>query len=247
VYPNTVYNAAGGQVAMHVGAVGPASTVTTGHAAGAGAICYSFDLASANQADGMLAIAADTITDTVVDAFRDLGLVAQAPPAAGSTSGFALSEAGIAINLERLSAAQARGAAIYGEMLGYGVTCDATRGGRLDAEGTGLERAMQLALERAGVKADDVAAVWASASGHAFADGAERAALSRVFGDGVKIITPKFLFGEPLGAGGSLNAALALHGWRQGDSAHSPAGPVVVNSLSLGGTNISIVLAPFGG
>jgi 3-oxoacyl-(acyl-carrier-protein) synthase len=107
---------------------------------------------------------------------------------------------------------------------------------------------MQLALERAGVKAADIAAVWASASGHAFADGAERSALGRVFGnDGVKVISPKFLFGEPLGAGGSLNAALALYGWRQGDADLSPTGPVVVNSLSLGGTNISIVLAPFGG
>jgi len=247
VFPNTVYNAAGGQVSMHVGTVGPASTVTTGHAAGAGAICYSFDLASSNQADGMLAIAADTITDPVVDAFRDLGLVAPAPPALGSTSGFALSEAGVAINLERLSAAQARGAAIYGEILGYGVTCDAAEGGRLDAGGTGLERAMQLALDRGGVKAADVAAVWASASGHAFADGAERAALARLFGSDVKVIAPKFLFGEPLGAGGALNVALALSGWRRGDAERSPAGPVIVNSLSLGGTNISILLAPFGG
>ena len=93
-----------------------------------------------------------------------------------------------------------------------------------------------------------MAAVWSTASGHAFADGAERAALTRLFGnDGVKVIGPKFLFGEPLGVGGSLNVALALSGWRRGDTEHSPVGPVIVNSLSLGGTNISILLAPFGG
>src|SRR5439155_1202330 len=83
------------------------------------------------------------------------GAGAPTPPAPGPPSGVALSEAGIAMHLERLSAARRRGAAIYGEVLGSGITCDAARGGRLDAEGTGLERAIQLALERAGVKADD--------------------------------------------------------------------------------------------
>ena len=245
VFPNTVYNAAGGQVAMHVGAVGPASTVTTGHAAGASAVCYCYDLAASNQADAMLAVATDTITDTVVDAFRDLGLVAPSIPKPGSSSGFALSEAGVAIVVERLSAAQARGASIYGEILGYGITFDGRKDGRIDTDGGGLERAMQLALDRAGVKAADVAAVWASACGHSVADGAERAAISRVFGrDDLVVLTPKFLFGEPLGAGGALSVALALTGWRRGDAEHSPTGPVVVNSMSLGGTNISIVLAP---
>ena len=80
-----------------------------------------------------------------------------------------------------------------------------------------------------------------------FADSAERAALARLFGSDVKVIAPKFLFGEPLGAGGALNVALALSGWRRNDAERSPAGPVIVNSLSLGGTNISILLAPFGG
>ena len=48
-----------------------------------------------------------------------------------------------------------------------------------------------------------------------------------------------------MGAGAALATALALEGWSRGDDAHSPRGPVVVNSLSLGGTNIAIVLAPF--
>ena len=47
-----------------------------------------------------------------------------------------------------------------------------------------------------------------------------------------------------MGAGGSLGVALALKGWQEGDGEHSPKGPVVVNSTSLGGTNFSVVLAP---
>ena len=241
VFPNTVYNAAGGQVAMHVGAVGPASTITTGHAAGASAICYSFDLAEADQADGMLAIGADTITGTVLDAFRDLKLVAAEMPTPGSGKGFALSEAGVAILLERLGAAQARGARPMAEMLGYGITCDAAPDRALAGS---IERAMRTALDRAGVKPSDVVAVWSSQSGHPTADGAEGSAIETVFGSAPKVISPKFLFGEPLGAGGSLSVALAAEGWRQGDAEHSPPGPVVINSLSLGGTTVSMVLAP---
>ena len=47
-----------------------------------------------------------------------------------------------------------------------------------------------------------------------------------------------------MGAGASLNTALALKGWREGDEEASPKGPIVVNSASLGGTNFSIVLGP---
>ena len=68
----------------------------------------------------------------------------------------------------------------------------------------------------------------------------ERAAIARVFGDDVAVRTPKVKLGEPLGAGGSLNTALALLAWQHGVD----VGPVVVNSSSLGGTHISLVLVP---
>ena len=54
---------------------------------------------------------------------------------------------------------------------------------------------------------------------------------------------PKLLLGEPMGAGAELATALALKGWEAGDE-RSPKGPVLVNSLSLGGTNFSILLGP---
>jgi len=58
------------------------------------------------------------------------------------------------------------------------------------------------------------------------------------------VIAPKLLLGEPMGAGVSLCAALALKGWQEGDEEASPKGPILVNGASLGGTNFSIVLAP---
>lgn len=238
VFPNTVYNAPGGQVAMHVGAIGPASTVTAGHAAGSSALCYGYDLVSCGQADAIICLAADTLTDTVIAAYEELGVVASTT---GKRGGFALAEAGIALVLERLSHAQARGARIYGEVLGYGITSDARGVAKIDPRGRGLERAMRLALEDAGITQGEVSAIWSGASGHRVADAAEATAIRRVFGDGPQQYHPKHLFGEPMGAGGALNAALALAQWQHGDG---DPGPVLINSCSLGGTNFSLVVAP---
>jgi 3-oxoacyl-[acyl-carrier-protein] synthase II len=245
VFPNTVYNAAGGQVAIKNGILGSASTVTAGHAAGASALCYGFDLTTMDHADAIVALGVDTLTDTVVEAYRELGVVATS--ANGSGGGFALAEGGFAIVVERLGAARARGAKPLGEVRGFAITCDAAGVGKIDTEGEGIERAMRLALERAGVSPSDVVAVWANRNGLEVADEAEATAIERLLGPAVPVLAPKLLLGEPMGAGAALATALALEGWARGDEAHSPRGPVLVNSLSLGGTNISIVLAPFEG
>jgi 3-oxoacyl-[acyl-carrier-protein] synthase II len=234
VFPNTVYNAAGGQVAIKVGTLGSTSTVTAGHAAGASALCYAYDLASTDHADAMLCLGADALTDTVVTAYRELGVL-------GNGSGLALAEAGVAVLVERLSAAQARGAKILGEVLGYAITCDARGVGHIDTDGAGIERAMQVALERAGVSAAAIKTVWASKCGLAAADEAEAGAIERVFGGDVDVRAPKLTLGEPMGVGACLETALAVQAWEH----EGAAGPVLVNSASLGGTNFSIVLAPF--
>jgi len=244
VFPNTVYNAAGGQVAIKVGALGPASTVTVGHAAGASSLCYGCELAGADHADAMLCLGADSLTDTVIAAYRELGVLRTADSAdagSGAASGMALAEAGVAVLVERLGAAQRRGARIHAEVLGHAVTSDARGIGHLDPEGEGIERAMALALERAGVPASEIAAVWAARCGLALADEAEAKAIERLLGPDVKVNAPKLLLGEPMGAGASLNVALAIAAWEHGQD----VGPVLVNSTSLGGTNFAIVLAPF--
>ncbi len=257
VFPNTVYNAAGGQVAIKIGALGPASTVTVGHAAGASSLCYGCELAGADHADAMLCLGADSLIPTVIAAYRELGVLGSpadggagsadggGSPAAdsGGSPGMALSEAGVAVLVERLGAARKRGARIRAEVLGHAVTSDALGVGRLDPEGQGLERAIRLELELAGVAASDVAAVWASRCGLAVADQAEAKAIERLLGSDVKVNAPKLLLGEPMGAGASLGVALAIAAWEHQED----VGPVLVNSTSLGGTNFAIVLAPYAG
>jgi 3-oxoacyl-[acyl-carrier-protein] synthase II len=237
VFPNTVYNAAAGQVAMQVGTVGSATTVTAGHGAGASSICYAFDIAAFDHADMVISIAADTLTDTVLQGYKDLGLLAP-------DNGFALAEGAVALVLERLSHAQQRAAHIYGEIVGFGIASDAKGVGRFDPRGQGVERAMSVALEMAGLQPGDIKAVWASQSGLRAADMGEEAAIRKLFGDGVTVIAPKKQMGEPMGVGASLNAALALEGWKQGATDKDPSGPILINSDSLGGTHFSIVLVP---
>ena len=223
------------------GILGSASTVTAGHAAGASALCYGYDLTTMDHADAVVCIGADTLTDTVVEAYNELGVLASS---ANGDDGFALAEGGFAVVVERLAAAKTRGATPLGEIRGFAITCDAVGVGKVDTEGAGIERAMRQALERADVAAEDVVAVWANRNGLAAADEAEAKAIERVFGTDVPVLAPKLLVGEPMGAGGTLATVLALEGWSRGDGEHSPRGAVVVNSLSLGGTNFTVVLAP---
>ncbi|MBO3749432.1 beta-ketoacyl-[acyl-carrier-protein] synthase family protein [Streptosporangiaceae bacterium NEAU-GS5] len=231
VFPNTVYNAAGGQVAMQLGAVGPASTVTTGHAASTGALVYARDLLAAGHADAMVAVGADTLTDTVAEAYRGLGVLDPA-------TGFALAEAGVAVVLERRGRAAERGARAYGQIRGYGIASDGRGAGRWDPEGRGVERALRMALERAALDPGDIATIWSSAAGLRAADEAEARAIARVFGPGTRTLSPKRLLGEPMGAGGALNAVLAALGISRGHS----AGPAVVMSSSLGGTHFAVII-----
>jgi 3-oxoacyl-[acyl-carrier-protein] synthase II len=93
------------------------------------------------------------------------------------------------------------------------------------------------------VSGSDLAAVWASRCGLAVADEAEAKAIERVLGADAKVNAPKLLLGEPMGAGASLNAALAIAAWEH----EQDVGPVLINSTSLGGTNFAIVLASYAG
>ncbi|HUG83635.1 MAG TPA: beta-ketoacyl synthase N-terminal-like domain-containing protein, partial [Euzebya sp.] len=231
VFPNTVYNAAAGQVAIKLGLIGPTSTVTAGHAAGLHALQYAAELARADHADVMVALAADALTDTVAAAYRQI--VGDA---------FALAESAVAIVCERASHAEARGARIYGQILGTGIASDGLGAMRWSADGEGMERAVRAALADAEVDAHDLAAVYTSAAGLERADSAEAAALDRVLGDTVLQVAPKKTLGEPMGVGGALCSALALLSYdRGGDTA---GGPVLMTSSSLGGTHFVVVLGP---
>jgi 3-oxoacyl-[acyl-carrier-protein] synthase II len=235
VFPNTVYNAAAGHAAIRLGAVGPSTTVTSGHAAGAHALSYGFDLVSQGVAEAAICVAADALCDLVVQGYRELGLLSAKP------GRLAIAEGAAALVLERKRDAVARGARIYGQVLGYAVTCDARGIGRWDRSGKGVETAIAQALERAGLQPGDVGAVWASGAGLEALDRGERRAIARIFDRRVSVEQSGRIFGEVIGAGGALASVLVM---KSAEAGRNSGGVALVNSRSMGGTNFCLALAP---
>ena len=151
----------------------------------------------------MLAIAVDSLTDTVIDGYRDLGLLADGATAASRSPRRASPSWSSGAR-----AAAARGARIYGELarLRHDLRRRAASGTER-REGEGVERAMRVALEMRASAAQIAARVGERRRARS-ADAGE-AADRRVFA-ARRAIAPKLSLGEPIGAGGSLNAALAL-------------------------------------
>jgi 3-oxoacyl-[acyl-carrier-protein] synthase II len=233
VFPNTVYNAAAGQVAMILGTTGVTSTVTSLHSAGAAAVGVAAGLQRTGAADAIVCPAVDVPTPLAAEIYR------RSPLCRGT--GHTLAEGGYALVLERHSAATARGARILAEVAGHATASDAMGIGRWDPRGRGLERAMRAALAAAEVDVTDLSAVWSGAAGLPAADRPEHRAVTRVLdGHEVRIERPKEVLGDPVGAGAHLSAVLAIAGWSAGAD-----GPVLLTSSSLGGTHVALVLTPW--
>ncbi|BEK96905.1 beta-ketoacyl-[acyl-carrier-protein] synthase family protein [Nocardia seriolae] len=234
IFPNTVFNAAAGQVAMVLGAKGPTSTLTSGHAAGAAALGTAFDLLRAGRADAVLCTGADELSPYALDAYRGAGLFT-----GRHGRDFRLAEGSVTLLLERASTARARGATPLAILAGYATASDALGIARWDARGHGIERAMRDALAAAAVDPAELAAIWTAAAGLPVVDGPERRAIDRL-GPGANCVRhePKRVLGDPIGAGAQLAAALALTAWARGGD----PGPALINASSLGGTHTSFVL-----
>ncbi len=225
VFPNTVYNAAAGQVAMHLGTRGPTSTAPGSHAAGAAALCLAYDMLRAGRADALLCVGVDVPSDLARQVYARIPLLRR----------LRLAEGGVALMLERRSVARARGARVLATVAGRAITSDAAGVGQWDRTGAGIGRAMRSALAGARLRPSDLRGVWANTIGVAAADRPEDRAIAGLVGDaGVPIHRPKLGRAEPAGVGALESVALALKSREDGF--------VLINSSSLGGTHISLVL-----
>jgi len=138
-------------------------------------------------------------------------------PFAGNRSGMVLGEGGAMLVLENWARAVARGASIHGELIGYGLTTDASHIARPSEEGQ--VAAMQAALAVAGIQADEVDSINAHGTGTQANDGVETAAIKRVFGrraHAIPISATKALHGHLLGAAGALECVLSLLALQRG-------------------------------
>ncbi|MBK6326751.1 MAG: beta-ketoacyl-ACP synthase II [Chloroflexi bacterium] len=133
--------------------------------------------------------------------------------------GFVVSEGSAVLVLEALDHALARGAAIYGELVGYGTSADAYHISMPAEDGAGAAQAMRLALADAGLQPVDVDYINAHGTSTPLNDKSETAAIKQVFGDAaytVPVSSTKSIHGHLLGATGALEAILCLQALREG-------------------------------
>jgi 3-oxoacyl-[acyl-carrier-protein] synthase II len=224
--PSAIVNLASGQVSIRHNAKGPNSATATACSAGAHAIGDSFKLIQRSAADVMICGGAESaITPMSVAGFaamralstRNDDPVGASRPFERDRNGFVIGEgAGIMI-LEELEFARKRGAKIYAEIVGYGMTSDAFHITMPDETGSGAIRVMQKALQDARVQPEAVGYINAHGTSTPYNDKFETMAIKTTFGEHaykLAVSSTKSMTGHLLGAAGGIEgvfSTLAIH------------------------------------
>jgi 3-oxoacyl-[acyl-carrier-protein] synthase II len=257
-------------VAIEIGARGPALMIPTACAAGNYAIGYGFDLIRTLRADVVLAGGSDAFSRITYTGFSRLGAVApdRCQPFDKNRKGMVPGEGAAVLVLEAKEAASARGAKIYAEVAGYGVSCDSHHMTAAHPQGDGAIRAMACALKESGRTCDDVDYISAHGTGTPTNDRVESLAVRTLFGDRaahIPISSIKSMLGHTMGAASAIEAAtcaLALDtGWVPPTMNYEEQDPecdldyvpnqarkidpriVLNNAYAFGGNNASLCLA----
>ena len=190
--------------------------------------CASSPMAVAESASAILNDEADRIVavghDSVLEPehmlyYETLGLLSREIPKPfdASRSGTVFGEGGGAIVLEKQSDAVERGAEVIGEFLGFGSTCEATGTVELNPTGEGLKRAIEEALENAGLVPSDVGMICAHGNGTKASDLTEGLAIESVFGENIPPVTAfKWAYGHLIGAAGIVDLIMTLESLKRG-------------------------------
>lgn len=216
--PMQIANMASGHVAMKYGAMGPSSTVVTACATGTGAIGEAARYIQLGLADVMIAGGTEaSVTAMAVGGFSNMKALSTrndepekaSRPFAKSRDGFVLGEGSGIVILEEYEHARARGAKIYAEVVGFGVSADAHHITMPAPQGAGAQLAMKMALRTAGVNPEQVGYINAHGTSTHFNDLHETQGIKHVFGDHAKklaISSTKSMTGHLLGAAGAIEA-----------------------------------------
>jgi 3-oxoacyl-[acyl-carrier-protein] synthase II len=278
--PGSLINLAGGVIGIRHGCKGPNHAVVTACATGSHAIGDAARLIALDDADVMIAGGAESSICRVGIA----GFIAckalsthfnDAPERASrpydrDRDGFVMGEGAGIVVLEELEHALARGARIYAEVVGYGLSGDAYHVTAPTPDGDGAYRCMQAALKRAGISAHDVDYVNAHGTSTPMGDEIELKAVERIIGnraDRLSMSSTKSSIGHLLGAAGAVEAIFSILAIRDGVAPPTinldnpsvetsidliphkprkkPINTVLSNSFGFGGTNASLVLRRF--
>ena len=256
-------------IAADLGLGGRVQTIMNACSSSTIAVGLGASLVATGAEGRVLVGGVETLSRTTYSGFNSLRLVDPEPcrPFDRDRRGMSLGECAAFLVLEPVDAARRRGARLYGEIAGYGMSSDARHITSPDPEGGGLVRAMQAALRSAGLSAGEVDHVNAHGTGTEQNDAAETRALKTMFGArarGIPVVSIKGAVGHCLGAAGAIEAFASLmslyHGLLPPTTGLRETGPdcdldcvkegarsirprvVVSNSMAFGGNNGSLVL-----
>ena len=278
--PSSIINLISGWVSIRFGLKGPNHSVVTACSTGAHAIGDAARLIMFGDADVMVAGGAESPINRLslagFAACRALSTGFNNDPTRASRpydkdrDGFVMGEGAGVVVLEALEHAQARGAKIYGELVGYGLSGDAYHITSPAEDGDGAFRCMSAALKRAGIQASDLDYINAHGTSTPMGDEIELRAVERLLGNstgGVSMSSTKSATGHLLGAAGAIEAIFSILAMR--DQIVPPTlnldnpsvetaidlvphkarernvNVVLSNSFGFGGTNASLVFKAF--
>jgi 3-oxoacyl-[acyl-carrier-protein] synthase II len=219
--PGLIVNLASGQVSIRFGAKGPNSAPATACATGAHAIGDAMKVIRYDEADIMFAGGSEAVISPLAlggfAAMRALSTRNDEPQRASrpwdkERDGFVMGEGAGILILEERQHAIARGARIYCEITGYGMSSDAYHITSPAEDGSGMMRVMQRALKDANLQPEQIGYINAHGTSTPVGDKTETVAIKRVFGEGAKnvaISSTKSMTGHLLGAAGGLESAIA--------------------------------------
>jgi len=218
--PKTMANAGASHISMDLGLSGPVYTISTACSSANHAIGQAFRLVRDGQADFAITGGAEAIfTLGMLKAWEAMRVISPdtCRPFSKDRKGMILGEGGAMMTLEPFEAAKARGAKIYAELCGLGMTSDAHH--LTQPTVAGPARAMRGALEEAGLPPEAIGYINAHGTGTPGNDPVESKAIREVFGahaDKIGVSSTKSLHGHALGAAGALEAIATILALRHG-------------------------------
>lgn len=273
--PGMLPNMGSARIAIRHNLRGYSSSIGTACAAGAQSLAEGLRILRADEADVVVCGCSEApLFPTLADTFGNARALARGwdDPSEASRpfdrrrNGLALAEGAGVFVLERRAHADARGAAAYADIVGWGATTDAHHPTTPHPDGIGAAECMRRALRDAGVEADDIGYLNAHGTSTKLGDVAETLAIRTVFGDTMPAVSSnKAVTGHMLGASGVVEAAATVMALATGllppthnlddidpacDLDHIPKSPraariefALSNSFGFGGHNVSLVLA----
>ncbi|NJL00620.1 MAG: beta-ketoacyl-ACP synthase II [Spirulinaceae cyanobacterium SM2_1_0] len=220
--PMMIANMAAGLTAIHTGAKGPNACTVTACAAGSNAIGDAFRLIQRGFVDAMICGGAESaVTPLSVAGFASMKALSTrnddparaCRPFDRDRDGFVMGEGAGILILEELQHALARGARIYAEIVGYGMTCDAYHMTAPVPDGQGATRAMELAMKDAGLQPEQVDYINAHGTSTPANDRTETRAIKKALGDHaqqVPVSSTKSMTGHLLGGSGGIEAVATV-------------------------------------